>query len=372
MVLIELAAPCYLCGKEAVVDGLCNTCYDEQHPLMEVSTPIQLLACKKCGSVKVPGGWKKISIGKMNAEELVEAQMDIVLEQEMKLFFSGLSLTIEEVKKLDRVTHLMLTVTGKSHESIPPHDEQYPVEIRFRYGTCDTCGMMSGGYYEAILQMRADGRVISDDEKKELTKRVTETTVARYKSDDKAFVTMIDDNKYGIDYYIGSEHLAKELADDFEGRYIAERKDNYSLVGEDKTGKKKYRITILLRLPRFTTGDFVLVSGQPCQILAMKRGNLTCYNLIRRERFTINPKKAKWRTIEFLTQLTDRREFMVVTHVFGQPVQIMDSENFDVMEVEESVFDSEISSGVKIHGLFVEEQLYILPDQTILEVDDNS
>ena len=140
MLLIELAAPCYLCGKEAVVDGLCNTCYDEQHPLMEVSTPIPLLACKKCGSVKIPGGWKKISIGKMNAEELAEAQMDIVLEQEMKLLYEGLSLTLEEVKKLDRVTHLMATVTGKSHESIPPHDEQYPIEIRFRYSTCDTCG----------------------------------------------------------------------------------------------------------------------------------------------------------------------------------------------------------------------------------------
>ncbi|MHA1493033.1 MAG: 60S ribosomal export protein NMD3 [Candidatus Thorarchaeota archaeon] len=368
--LIELAAPCYLCGKEAVIDGLCNTCYDEQHPLMEVSTPIPLIACKKCGSVKVPSGWKKISVGKMNAEQLTQAQMDIILEQEIKLLYHGIVLTIEEVNKLDRVTHLMVTATGKSHESIPPHDENYPVEIRFRYSTCDTCGMMSGGYYEAILQMRADGREISDAEKKELTKRVTETTVSRYKSDDKAFVNMIDDTKHGIDYYIGSEHLAKDIADDFESRYIAERKENYKLIGEDKTGKKKYRVTILLRLPRFSIGDFILVSEQPCQVLAMSRGNLTCYNLIRRERFTINPRNAKWRTIDFLAPLAERREFMIVTHVFGQPVQIMDSENFDVSEVEESVFDSEITSGEKIHGLLVEEQLYILPDQTIIDVEE--
>ncbi|MGY5858212.1 MAG: NMD3-related protein [Candidatus Thorarchaeota archaeon] len=370
MMLIELAAPCYLCGKEAVVEGLCNTCYDEQHPLMEVSTPIPLIACKKCSSVKIPGGWQKISIGKMNAEELAEAQMDIVLQQEMKLFYQGLSLTIEEVRKLDRVTHLMLTVTGKSHESIPPHDEQYPVEIRFRYSTCDTCGMMSGGYYEAILQMRADGREISRDEKKELTKKVTEKTVSRYKSDEKAFINMIDDTKHGIDYYIGSMQLAKDIADDFEGQFIAERKENYKLIGEDKTGKKKYRVTILLRLPRFSIGDFVLVSEQPSQVLAMSRGNLTCYNLIRRERFTINPRNAKWRTIEFLAPLAERREFMVVTRVFGQPVQIMDSENFDVIEVEESVLDSEIASGAKIHGLLVEEQLHILPDQTIIHVEE--
>ena len=167
--------------------------------------------------------------------------------------------------------------------------------------------MKSGGYYEAILQMRADGREISDDEKEVLTKKVTETIVARYKTDDKAFVNLIDDTKHGIDYYIGSEQLAKDIADYFEGRYIAERKENYKLIGEDKTGKKKYRVTILLRLPRFAIGDFVLVSDQPCQVLAMGRGNLTYYNLIRRERFTINPRNAKWRTIEFLAPLTERR-----------------------------------------------------------------
>lgn len=360
-----------MCGEKAVVDGLCNNCYDEQHPLMKVSTPIPLLACKKCGSVKIPGGWKKISIGKMNSEELAEAQMDIVLEQEMKLLYEGLSLTLEEVKKLDRVTHLMATVTGKSHESIPPHDEQYPIEIRFRYGTCDTCGMKSGGYYEAILQMRADGREISDEEKTEFTKSVTETTVARYKTDDKAFVNLIDDTKHGIDYYIGSEYLARDIADKFESRYIAERKENYKLIGEDKTGKKKYRVTILIRLPRFSVSDFVLVNEQPCQVLAMARNTLTYYNLIRRERFTTNPKNAKWRTITFLAPLTDRREFMIVTHVYGQPVQIMDSKSFDISEVEESAFDSEIISGAKIYGIVIEDQLYLLPDQTLFDVTEN-
>ncbi|TFG96035.1 hypothetical protein E4H12_11950, partial [Candidatus Thorarchaeota archaeon] len=116
MMLIELAAPCYLCGRDAVVDGLCNNCYDEQHPLMEVSTPLTLYACKKCSSVKVPGGWQKIFIGQMNSEEVAEKQIEIILDQEIKLFTKGVSLVIEEEKKLDRVTHLIMTASGKSHE----------------------------------------------------------------------------------------------------------------------------------------------------------------------------------------------------------------------------------------------------------------
>jgi len=367
--LIQLTAPCYLCGNDAAVDGLCSSCYDQQHPLIEVSTPLSVLACKRCGSVKVPGGWKKISIEARNPDEQAERQIEIILEQEIKLLVPGVSLEFEEDKKLDRVTHIIVFASGKSHESLPIHEEEYNVEMRFNYGTCDTCGMMSGGYYEAILQIRADGREVTTQEKEELTQKVTEMTIIRYKSDDKAFVTMIDDNKYGIDFYIGSEHLIKEIADEFESQYMAERKENYKLVGEDKTGKQKFRITILLRLPRFSVGDFVLINEHPCQILSISRNNLTSYDLVSRERFTINPKSAKWRTLQFLASITERREYMVVTYVDGQPVQIMDSVNFDVIEIEEDMFESEINSGTKIYGIILEDQLYILPDQSSIVVN---
>ncbi len=366
--VIQLTAPCYLCGKDAAVEGLCSSCYDQQHPLIEVSTPLSILACKKCGSVKVPGGWKKLSFETFDIDEQAERQMETVLEQEIKLLVPGVSLEFEEEKKLDRVTHLIVFASGKSHESLPTHEEKYPVEMRFSYGTCDTCGMMSGGYYEAILQIRADGREVTAQEKKELTQKVTEMTISRYKSDDKAFVTMVDDNKYGIDFYIGSEHLVKEIADEFESQYIAERKENYKLVGEDKTGKQKFRITILLRLPRFSAGDFVLINEHPCQILSISRNNLTCYDLVNRERFTINPKSAKWRTLQFLAPISERSEYMIVTYIDGQPIQIMDSINFEVIEVEEDMFESEIISGSKVYGILIEDQLYILPDQVSIVV----
>ena len=362
--LIQLTAPCYLCGKDSVVDGLCGSCYNQQHPLIEVSTPLSILACKRCGSVKVPGGWKKLSIDTRDPDEQAERQMEIILEQEIKLLAPGVSIEFEEEKKLDRVTNIVVYASGQSHESLPIHEENYNVEMRFSYGTCDTCGKMSGGYYEAILQIRADGREITTQEKEELTQKVTEMTIMRYRSDDKAFVTMIDDNKYGIDYYIGSEHLIKEIADEFERQYVLERKENYKLVGEDKTGKQKFRITILLRLPRFSVGDFVLINEQPCQVLSMSRNNLTCYDLVSRERFTINPKSAKWRTLQFLAPISDRREYMIVTYVDGQPVQIMDSNTFDVTEIEEEMFESEIVPGSKVYGILIEDQLYLLPDQT--------
>ncbi|MBN2228047.1 MAG: hypothetical protein JW779_00515 [Candidatus Thorarchaeota archaeon] len=358
-----MTAPCYICGKKSVIDGLCATCYDEGHPLIEISTPLTLLACKKCGAIKVPGGWRKVSSRYESPEELADYQIDIVLQNEIKYLVDDVSISLEEIRKLDRVTHLVIQAIGKSHEKLPLHEEKYPVEIRFSYGTCDTCGMLSGGYYEVTLQIRADGRELNDTERRDIEKLVTNMTVAKYTSDDKAFVTSMTEDKYGLDILIGSENLGKTIADELEARYLAERKENYKLIGEDKTGKRKYRITILIRLPRFSVGDFVLVDERPCQILAMTRNNLTCFDLKSRARFTMNPQSARWRTLQFLTPQSESREFMIVTHVYGQPVQIMDSTNFVITYVDEDLFEGEINTGSKIFGVVFEDRLYLLPTQ---------
>ncbi len=361
-----MTAPCYLCGKPSVIESLCADCYNEGHPLIEVSTPLTLLACKKCGSIKLADGWRKQPQDCADQDELSNYQIDVLLQNEIRIIGKDVNLSLAEERRLDRVSHTTVTASGKSHGSLSPHDEHYDVEIRFRYGTCDTCGMLSGGYYEAILQVRADGRGLTDDEKDAIMKTVTDITVAKYRSDDKAFITSTTDDKFGTDFYIGSENLCKYLASELEIQYLAERKENYKLYGEDKTGRRKYRITILIRLPRFTVGDFVRVDNIPCQIVALGRNMLTCYDLKRRERFSINQKSARWRTLEFLAPLSSRREFMVTTKSYGQPTQIMDSATFEVLEVDEEALESGTVAGAKIYALSVEDGFYILPDQNQL------
>jgi len=329
---------------------------------------VTILSCKRCGAVKVPGGWRRITERFSGPEELAAIQMEIILQDEIKILGKNVTLSLEETKKLDRVSNILVSASGQSHEDLQFHEEEYPIEIRFNYGTCETCGRMSGGYYEAILQIRADNRQLSDEEKEFLTQKVREMTIARYKSDDKAFVTTIHDDKYGLDFYIGSEHLCRYIADELETQYIAERKENYSLVGEDKAGNRKYRITILIKLPQFSVGDFVSIDDEPCQIVDMGKNALTCFALSKRERFSISPKSAKWKTLEFLAPMSERREFMVVTHVYGQPVTLMDSTNYETLEVDEPDFDLEVATGETIYGLRFNDRFYVLPEQKIINL----
>ncbi len=298
-----------------------------------------------------------------DSEDLWPHQVDILLDNEVKPLVRGIEIEIEEKKRLDRVLHVILRVFGKSHEDLPPHEEQYPVEIRFSYGTCDTCGMKSGGYYEATLQIRADGRQLTEEEEDDIVRIVTEMTIAQYGSDDKAFVTKISSDRHGMDFQMGSDHLCRSIADVLESKYLAQRKQNYKLVGQDKGGKDKFRTTILIRLHRFMIGDFVRVLDHPCQVMAMSKGGLTCFDLVQRQRFTMNPKSSKWRSLEYLTSKDDRREFMVTTRVYGQPVQLMDSKTFEMREIDEDHLDDDIEAGTTVFGLVVDEEFFLLPTE---------
>lgn len=341
------------------MEGLCQKCYNKDHPLIEFSTPLSVETCKRCGAVKVPGGWK--TINGRTPDEVREEQVQILLDAEIKPLVKGVNISLEEENRLDRVLHLRVIAQGRSAPSLDEHEETYPVEIRFSNSICDTCSMMSGGYYEAILQIRADSRPVNEDEERSIAEFVTERTISAYGRDSRAFIVDVINDKYGVDFYIGSEHLCRLIAEEIESLYLAERKDNYKLVSQERGGKGKYRITILLRLPRYSIGDFVKISGHPCQVIDLGKGGLACYDLIDKQNFTINKKSAKWQTLSFIAEESQKRPFSVVANVFGQPLQVMDTKTFEIVEISQSEDTLSVQSGDVIYMLKHEDEWFIVP-----------
>ncbi len=359
--MMNLTAPCYECGAKAAVEGLCAACYEKAHPLIEVRSPLTLHSCKRCDAVKVPGGWKPILDAPIDPSDLVQRQIRMLLDHEVRRFVDDANIEFVEEKKLDRVFHVAVSASGQSHESLPSHTERYPVEVRMKYGTCDTCSMMSGGYHEAVLQIRADGRQVSESEEEEIMTIISDMTIADYGKDAKAYVSETTRSKHGIDLKIGSEHLCRQIAGELESRYLAQRKENYKLIGQDRGGKRKYRITILIRMQRFTPNDFVSVGGSPCQVLSMGKSGLACYDLKARQSFTINMKSSKWRALEFISPESAKRQFMVVTKVYGQPVQLMDSQTFEMFEIDDESLFQDTKEGETIFGIVLDRRVYPLP-----------
>ena len=354
-----MTAPCYLCGEPSKLEGLCQDCYNKDHPLIEFSTPLSIETCKKCGSVKVPGGWKTITPS--TSDDVKEEQVGILLDREIKPLVKGVSLTLEEENRLDRVLHLRVYAVGRSDPSLDEHEEDYPLEIRFKHASCDMCSMMSGGYYEAILQIRADERAVTEEEEAAITALAKERTISAYGKDNKAFILDIMEDKFGFDIFFGSEHLCRRIVEELESLYYADRKDNYKLVSQEKGGKKKYRTTFLLRLPKYVVGDFVEVSGKPCQVLRIGKGGLSCYNLVDGSTFTVSKKSAKWRSVAFIASDSEKRAFTVVTNVYGQPIQVMDSTNYEMHDLDHNENTEGLEHGVTMYLLRHNDKWYIVP-----------
>ncbi len=293
-------------------------------------------------------------------DELIERQLEILLHRSVKRNVSGVEISLEEENRLDRVLHVRVNASGRSHNTLPLHEESYPVEVRFSHGTCDTCGMMSGGYYNAILQIRADNRPLTEQEEEKINTIVTQRTVEAYGKDVKAFITSASKDRYGLDFRIGSERLCRRLADEIERTFLADKKVNYKLVGQ-KRGKDQYRTTILLRLHRFVTGDFIRVATKPCQIQSMSKSGISCYNLTESSTFTINPKSSKWKRIEFLAPSSESRQCMVISRQRGEPAQLMDSKTYETLEVEDQLLHPKSKNGSVIHVVQIDGRFYPLP-----------
>ncbi len=181
-----------------------------------------------------------------------------------------------------------------------------------------------------------------------------------YGKDVKAFITSASKDKYGLDFRIGSEHLCRRLADEIERTFLADKKVNYKLVGQ-KGGKDQYRTTILLRLHRFVTGDFIRVATKPCQILSMSKKGISCYDLTESSTFTINPKSSKWKGIEFLAPSSESRQCMVISRQRGQPAQLMDSKTYEMLEVEDHLLNPESKNGSVVHVVQIDKRFYRCP-----------
>jgi nonsense-mediated mRNA decay protein 3 len=221
--------------------------------------------------------------------------------------------------------------------------------------------MISGGYHEAILQIRADGREVTEEEEEEILAIVTRIAVHEYGRDSKAYATEKDRTRKGFDLEMGSDHMCRLVADEVQSAFLAERKENYKLTGQEKGGKRKYRITILVRLPRRSVGDFVKVGDRPCQVVSVGRGSITCHDLASSERFTITPKSSSWRLLTYAAPESEKRQYQILSRAYGQPAQLMDAKTFQMTEVDEDKLDPNLAPGETAFFVIIDNTLYALP-----------
>jgi len=248
---------CPLCGEPSEGD-LCGKCRAGRTRWLEAAPRAECVSCPACGSRKAGAVWQDSPVPREElARELAIHAVRLAPEVRDPRFQVSLW------EKSPNRTVATVRVQAKLFGT--PVEDEARVEILWRGETCDRCSRISGGYFEGVVQVRADGRSLSPRER-EVAARIGAEVEERLQEGGArlSFISRMTEEE-GLDIVVGQstmgEEIAREITGALGGRYTVHPK----LAGE-KDGRRLYRITYSIRLPRLQKGDVVDADGEYLEV----------------------------------------------------------------------------------------------------------
>jgi NMD protein affecting ribosome stability and mRNA decay len=206
---------CFICGRSATkfFAGYCAECLKERKQLFEPPKRVIITICKMCKRVKFGKGWQEFDAAK-------HIRMHSKIHGEITEFI---------VKETD--DNLDVSVTGRLPEGLSKA-EHYVVELKKNYVTCSDDVRATGGYYEAVLQLRGN-----------VTEHILKIVDKEIRNAGSFYTTEV--LREGINLKIGSK-AAIEVAAAKMKRMGATLTRSFRLVAE-KGGKRITRTVIAAR-----------------------------------------------------------------------------------------------------------------------------
>jgi nonsense-mediated mRNA decay protein 3 len=265
-----LPSVCPRCGKPSV--GLCSECKAAETAWLVCDPRVESIYCPVCGSQKHGKTWTDTVVDR---ETLIHelAVSALHLHPDVR----GTEIAVSSYDPSPNRTVASMTVSGTLY-GVPVSGE-CTTKIVWRKEQCDRCNRISGGYYEGIVQVRATGRRPSVREL-EIAAHIAEQTenVLQEGGDRLSFVSKIEETKDGLDIVVGSNPMGQAIGSDIAGALGGRLTTHPKLVGE-KDGKRLFRITFLVRLPRYQRGDVVVQKGRYLEVRQTGHGQLQVFDL---------------------------------------------------------------------------------------------
>jgi NMD protein affecting ribosome stability and mRNA decay len=154
-----------------------------------------------------------------------------------------------EVKPSAREVLVKVHASGKVHETQgKPIADSAQVIVGVKPTTCAVCSLMRAGYYEAILQVRGEKKIPADKLAK-IERALVSNADKMMKNDRKIFISKVEKKPEGLDFYLSSLSLARNMAEILRSNFQAKVTETAKLIGQDRGGKRKFRVSVLARLP---------------------------------------------------------------------------------------------------------------------------
>ncbi len=239
---------------------MCLRCYKERRSLSHLDDTIDIVRCPKCGYFRIGGRWKPLDFN--------SALFDVI-QKNLRVHpkFNVDKIEIEPLT-CGEVGSYVVKIFGRVY-NYDVVDEKV-VNVRVRSRTCERCCRFYGGYYEAIVQVRAENRRLEDHEV-EIVNNVINDVLEKERENQKAFLSKVVERKEGLDFYFGDKNIgrkvSREIARMLGGKVTESRKLHTKIDGRDV-----YRFTFAIRLPCYRIGDVVVEKGKLCVVIGHGKG----------------------------------------------------------------------------------------------------
>lgn len=344
---------CVDCGAESegLIQGSCAACFAQQTPLLHVPDVVQLELCANCQARHVGAHWHDVEPD--TPEEWLRAQ---AVEEACGVHHEveSVEVAVAERQLDERTFAFEIQMTGHVQD-VPVHAEA-AAQLRRIRGVCDRCSRIAGGYYAAIIQLRATERDVTAHELDRAHELVaTELNRALDAGNRFAFIAKGGPMHGGWDYYVGDIDAARNVSRILKERLSAQVSETAKLVGR-REGEDVYRVTFLVRIRRFSPGDIAIKDHRPYAVMQVHPKSMQVLDLETHRRTRMHEDDAKR-----LGGL-ELREDAVLVSQDDAGVQVMDPKSYQTVTL--LVPEALAPEADSVAVVRYEERLYWAPWQS--------
>lgn len=340
-------AICPKCGGPSPTGDICGKCRAGEMEWFRCDGRVNLVRCPNCNSIRDKNGWNDCDRSREDLE--YDAVFSAVhLHEDIKK--PEFTIKLEENSKNRSFAYL--SITGELYKE--KVETTCTVEIIWQFDSCDRCSRYHGNYWQGVVQLRAEGRKATPEEQ-ERAKRIAYLAEEelQIQGERLSFITRMEEGREGLDIIVGTQILGEQISRDITRKMGGRYSLHPTLVGE-KDGKKLFRITYAVRLPRYTKGDIIFIRGTYGEILGAEGKTISYLDLASGIPRTV-PTSVESKYIGSVRDGTP----MLVVYQDGETLGLMDEETGKTEEVPVLSWRT-INSGERVHILRDEDKVLVV------------
>ncbi|WP_424001380.1 60S ribosomal export protein NMD3 [Haloarcula salina] len=335
---------------------LCDACYFEEFDLVDAPDTVQVRVCSRCGAVHKGNRW--VDIGAEDYTDIAVEQVSEALGVHVDAQSVAWQVAPEQVDQNNIRMHAEFSGVIRG----TPVTEQVTVPVRISRQTCKRCGKIAGGSFASIVQVRADERAPTDEERERAEEIAREYVAAREETGDRnAFVTEVKEVDDGLNMKISTNQMGLGIAKRITAQLGGSYSDSRRLITEDEDGQELYRMTYAVRLPRYRQGEIIdPEDGDGPVLVRSVQGNLKGVRLATGADYEASFEAGDAPDAERLGFREDAVPTTLVAVEDENAVQVLDPETFESVTVPRPDYLDVDADEVPV--LKSQAGLHVLPD----------